>query len=376
MRWHAAILTFLFPFASACSTLTSPRPGPMETPLGSAKDASGTERRYRLQGWVGGPAQLIVSTRTETAEFGVDVGDVDRKFASERHVAPWQGVRVAAVRNGSAAARAGLAADDVITTVNDRPVAGRTMFAEFIERELPVHETARLSVVHCADPSVAPEKRTVVLTPDAAERDAGADEAIPLATLEPLEQCAGMQVVELPADAARAAFGDNAPAVAIAAVVPGGPAYRVGLRGGDRILKIDGAPIANLAAARAIVAERVEQLATGPAILALDVDGALGPHSASIPLVADTGAATSFSVPIAFEYQANAIRTEWKSLQFVFPLGPSFKSQFLDSPTRSPRTQSRRSLLPLRLLDIEHTPTEDCIRLFWLIHWRTAARAP
>jgi regulator of sigma E protease len=125
------------------------------------------------------------------------------------------------VTTGSLAARAGLKSGDEIRALNGTPVNGMRDVVFGLLDAMSSRGEADLSVVSAGGPPH--EARLLVADPDARRR-----------LTEPAELLLGLGFE----------FWPPVPAV-IGKVEAGGPAARAGLASGDRVLAIDGAPVAN-----------------------------------------------------------------------------------------------------------------------------------
>jgi regulator of sigma E protease len=125
------------------------------------------------------------------------------------------------VTTGSLAARAGLKSGDEIRALNGTPVSGMRDVVFGLLDAMSSRGEADLSVVSAGGPPH--EARLLVADPDARRR-----------LTEPAELLLGLGFE----------FWPPMPAV-IGKVEAGGPAARAGLASGDRVLAIDGAPVAN-----------------------------------------------------------------------------------------------------------------------------------
>ena len=172
--------------------------------------------------------------------------------------------------------------------------------------------------------------------------------------------------------------------VLVAAVSPGSPAYRAGLRAGDRVVRLDGAAVTGLDDLRAAVAERARErgiaLATdedlrglaartveGP--LRVEVDGRLGRHSAKFDVHPSLGARSDFDIPILFERSSDASFTRWSFLDFIFQFGANYRGQYLDADTREPARATYFSMLPFGFFEVEKRPGWSRYCILWFIEW-------
>ncbi len=356
------------------------------TLIATKSDGAGGKREYRLYaGDDGQPSLNLTSTITrERAFFGVNTGDIDLDRAKELGVEAWKGVEVTSVVHDSAAGKSGLVKGDVITAVNDTPVTSGAMFGEFVRSRLSPRETAHVAVMRRVTASSTPAQLAIDVTPDVRTDTESKTDSIPLSSVKGLQQYSGLQVVGLGPELARDAYGADGPVAVIAGVMPGSPAYLAGLRSGDRVVSIDGKPVAGLDDVRAAAASRAHALdlpardlgdvgntAASTMPINLSVVGPLGAHEASIVLEPDLEETSSFHFPILFDYESNPSRTEWEFLDFIFQFGATYHSNYLSSPTRSERMTSKLSMLPFGMFEVEKTPTQNRYTALWFIKWGT-----
>jgi Do/DeqQ family serine protease len=171
--------------------------------------------------------QLGVTTLSLTPEFRKSLGLADNA----------QGALVSQVTEGSAAAKAGIEAGDVITSVGDEPIRSNTELRNTIGM-LKVGESVRIGLLREGKPRTV----TAVLKEPAQLSDA---ESIHPAL-------AGADLVEV--------SEDSVSGVRIRAVAPGSPAAQAGLRADDRIIAVNRQRISSLAELRAAVKDQASML--------------------------------------------------------------------------------------------------------------------
>ena len=183
--------------------------------------------------------QLGVTTLSLTPEFRKSLGLPDNA----------QGALVSQVTEGSAAAKAGIEAGDVITSVGDEPIRSNSELRNKIGM-LKVGESVRIGLLREGKPQTV----TAVLKEPAQLSDA---ESIHPAL-------AGADLVEV--------SEDSVSGVRIRAVAPGSPAAQAGLRADDRIIAVNRQRISSLAELRAAIKDQATllvQLRRGNQVLLL-----------------------------------------------------------------------------------------------------------
>jgi serine protease Do/serine protease DegQ len=183
--------------------------------------------------------QLGVMTLSLTPEFRKGLGLAENA----------QGALVSQVTEGSAAAKAGLEAGDVITSVRGQPIRSNTELRNTIGM-LKVGESVQIGFLREGKPRTV----TAVLKEPAQISDAS--------SIHPA--LAGAELVEV--------SEDSAGGVRIRAVAPGSPAAQAGLLADDRIIAVNRARVSSLAELREAAkgqASMLVQLRRGNQVLLL-----------------------------------------------------------------------------------------------------------
>ncbi len=172
------------------------------------------------------------------------------------------------------------------------------------------------------------------------------------------EHRTGLQAVALPASDARAIYGDDGPAVLVGGVVIGGPAYRAGLRRGDRIVSVDGAaPTSPAELARALGERRPGE----PVSVA--VKGPRDAVSVELSPREDLQRDASVSIPFVLRARTGCDATEFRLLGGLLL---HREAEFWRTADRAPAHHVRFGLA-LNLLRVESGPAGTEVRLAWVI---------
>jgi serine protease Do len=183
-------------------------------------------------------AQLVASGKVTRGRFGVSIQEVDQPLARAFGMPAPRGALVTAVEPGSPAAQAGLRSGDVIVALDDRPIERSAELPARVA-ELKPGQRAALEVLRDRT------ARTLSITAgDAAVATRTAANAEAPAAPQPASRL-GLSVREL--GATGAGPGEAGGLVVESA---GGPAAQAGIRRGDRILSVNGAPVATAAQLR------------------------------------------------------------------------------------------------------------------------------
>ncbi|MGH8134900.1 MAG: DegQ family serine endoprotease [Steroidobacteraceae bacterium] len=182
--------------------------------------------------------QLIASGTVNRGQLGVSVLSLTPDFRKNLGLAEdTQGALVSSVSEGSAAARAGILAGDVITHVQGQPIKGAAELRNTIGM-LKVGESVEVSLLRDGKP----KRLTAVLREPAQLADASA--------IHPA--LAGADLVE-------AAEGSGG-GVIIKSVQPDSPAAQAGLRAEDHIVAVNRTRISSLAQLREVTKDQTSVL--------------------------------------------------------------------------------------------------------------------
>lgn len=324
----------------------------------------------------------------EVADLGVRVRSLSRKRAEELSLEAWNGVLTESVRRDSSADRAGVRTGDVLLTIDGTAVTSVEQFEDLIANDLTPGQSATIEARRATQDGL--ESIQFVLAPGTRRIDDSATDSTPLRGSKLVRDLTGLNAAELNRDAADEVLGASdparpaGPAVLVASVAPGSPAYFAGLRAGDHILSVDGAPLAGIDALSAAVLARADQrgFATksseratlaprrahdGP--LALDVRGPLGEHHGTLDVRDDLDERGEIHIPILFECESDLDSTEWSLLDFIFQFGANYRSRYATSETRSPARHSFFSMLPFGFYEVEKRPGRARYCILWFIEW-------
>ncbi|MEW6742912.1 MAG: PDZ domain-containing protein [Planctomycetota bacterium] len=264
------------------------------------------------------------------------------------------------VQADSPAARAGLRTGDTIVAAGGTPTPTVRLFDELLRSHAPLAEPMALSVRR----GRGPESSALDLTVRPEGRPVTRQEI----EITPLEDVAsdatrhGLLLATIPPEASLAIFGSAHPHLVVADVFVGSPAWRAGLRAGDRIVSVEGL---NTDSARALAAYLLARsLEERGDTVGVEVEGVSGPYTAALEL---SGEATRmrFHLPLIVDVETEPRSAEWSMLLFLV----SFRSQVEASPVREARSRWKLSLLA-HALGIERQPDGYEVTLLWLIHFR------
>jgi len=382
--------------STACTSFTIERNDWNGFLLEERSTGEATEVAWRLFPGDDGARVHRTETRTsKVARLGVVTENVSTDVGERLGVNAWQGVWVRRVDRGSPAADAGLRADDVILALAGTDVASSEQFRELVENRAVPGEAVELLVRRVG---TIGEPQPIQVTPEAREVTESKTDSIKLESAASVQALTGMQVATIPAELAEEVFARREDVVVVSGVVSGSPAYKAGIRGGDRIVECDGQPVTRLDDVRRAVLARAQKLNVPPNLLEhedlagamereagatveperkgdieLVVNGALGQVRAEVPVVADLDRRTSFHIPIVIDYSSTTQRTRTSFLDFIFQFGFNYRSEYHPAATRAEARTSSLSLFPFGMFEFERGLSHRRYRLFWFINWKRAA---
>jgi serine protease Do len=181
--------------------------------------------------------ELIKTGTVRRGLLGVHIQDVTEALAKSYGLPEVGGAVVSTVETGSQAEKAGVKKDDVVVKFNGQPIGGAAELKNFVAKERP-GSTAKLTIFR--------NKKTVEVSVKIGERpqdvasggnrhhEAGTDGEL------------GIQLGKVsPPEASKLGLKDGE-ALVVKAVKPDGTGHKLGLKPGDAILEVDGAPISDV----------------------------------------------------------------------------------------------------------------------------------
>lgn len=323
--------------------------------------------------------------RTEVGYVGLSCKAVTRELAQSVRVEPWQGAWLEKVVQSSPAWEAGLRAGDIVVRVEDVDIASGGQLIDWVETNTIVGKTFELEFLPTSTNRTgnAPRVKTLI-EPVGRDVFESFTESYELETSQGVWRYAGLSLAELPAPLAAEVYGSETATVVIARSLLGSPAYHAGLRAGDRVLTCDGERVDSIDVVRDAVRGRLSDIGAKAwppndgvwqnaapereGDLELDVDGALGAHSAAFELSTDLDDDTRIYIPILYDYESDLRRTETSFLDFIFQFGFNYESRELPSATRESINAWEFSLFPLGMFEFERkSDGSQRNTFFWFI---------
>ena len=362
MNRTVAALSFL----ALASTFTSCRThlseyyvGADDYVLATRDGPEGRKETYRLE--TRGEPSLRVTTEYETVrpDLGLTTIEIDKAQAEARGVKPYQGLLVKSVRPKSCAAEAGVQAGDVLLSVDGRETVYQPQLAE-LRMKFQAEQNVALKVLRGQQQM---DLALVVRT----ERERLTEEATVALDSPPAwpHAYAGVGLRGIPAATCERMFGSPRQAVVVSSVEVGSPAWVAGIRAGDVIDKVDGAPVPDVNELQRRIVDGGE---AGRAMAFGVRRGTAQRHDSEVQL-ADYREDSGAWIPLIFWLDNGTYEDRWSIGPFGLVM--SNRNHYIaDSTTRRVKTRNVFSAL-LGLFRIETTPEETEVRLLWLIRFDT-----
>lgn len=360
-RIASSFVLALLPVA-ACTTYGNEyQVGAEDYVLASHVDEDGLRQTYSLDVRSStGDATLQVTTETRDvrASLGLRVDELKGRRAEDRGVKPYTGLLVARVLDESAAEAAGIEAGDVLLSLDGRA----TVYEDQLEQ---VEKALRPDQVVTARILRGQSEQELTLTTRTRELRSSRSESVPLDSVPPpLRPYAGVSLRGVPAVWCERIWGKPREAVVVTSVVVGSPAWLAGVRGGDVLEELDGAPVPPVAE----VLRRIGELGPSGGAMRWRLRRAEQLHDATIELD-DYSGETNVWVPFVFGLQSSAYHDRWSIGPFGLLL--SNRNHYLpNTSTRAVQTRNVFSAL-LGLFHVESRPDETEVRLLWIIRFDT-----
>ena len=360
------------------------------TILKQERSDDGTWVEYRLVSGQSEPKVNWTEKRTMAkAYLGIETKSLNAELATSLGLTPWRGVYIDRVVAGSAAESAGLLKGDVLRFLGATEVTAREQVSEIIRNEMAPGEEVIVKVQRWAtgagDGELRLVEHEVLVTPGARDVEETRTRSFDCRTSSGVRRRTGMRLAELTPGLSATLYDSPSQVVLVSWVTSGSPAYRAGVRKGDRILTVDGEPVRSLQDVRRAVvtraAKRGFELQSGeldgvggwleaPAPegrLEVTLDGALGPHVARFRIEEDLDEDFEFYFPILLDIESDTPRTKWSFLDFILQFGANYESRYVPSTTRKTQKATTFSMLPFGMFEYSGSPDWTEWTFLWFI---------
>lgn len=329
--------------------------------LATRDGPNGQQDRYQLVvGSATGDATLRVTSEydRERPFLGLQPVELDKARAEKRGLKPYAGLLLQGVYPKSSAERAGLRAGDVLLALDGKETVYLSQVAE-IEAGLADGRNVVARLLR------GQTDMEVTLTTQLLKERVSDAQDVGLEASIPHKPYAGVNLRGIPAVWCEKMYGERRNAIVVTSVEVGSPAWLAGIRGGDVIDRVDGAPAPTVQALSRAIAERGE---AGQPMRWHVTRGPGEAYEATIGL-RDYGGETNVWVPLVFWLENGTTSDKWS----VGPFGlvMSNKNHYVgDSRTRAVETRNVFSAI-LGLIRVETGPDDTEVRLLWFITFDT-----
>jgi hypothetical protein len=333
--------------------------GAQDQVLASRAGPGGSRETFKLSR--DGDSKLVVERELdqERARLGVRLVELDKPRAERRGVRPYSGLLVREVEKGSAADAAGVLPQDVLLSLDGQ----ETVYLESTlaaERQLRADQAVTLQVLRGQQTLDVP-LRVQADKERVTEREE-VDLEVPASSSRPF---AGVTLRGIPAAWCERIYGSARQAVVVTNVEVGSPAWLAGVRPGDVIDTVDGAPVGTVHELSAQIAARGES--EQPTTWTVR-RGSGDAHEGIIDLDDYSGDSGAW-IPLVFHLANGTWQDRWSLGPFGLLL--SNRSEYVpDTSTRRVHTRNVFSAV-LGLFHVESNPVETEVRLLWFIRFDT-----
>jgi len=323
-------------------------------------DLDGPEGVSRVEIDYSGVPALVVTRESArpVAELGLELVELTRDRAEPYGVVPYGAMMVETVYEDTAAAAAGLRRGDLVAAIDGEPMRYTTQMSKAAESWRDGQEVV-VSVWPEGDAERATDHRLAIAVRMEPQR---LMERYALESEDLQDRpYAGVVARGLPRAWCERLYGPGEGRIVLTRVVLGSPAWLAGLRTGDIVVRMDGAPIEDVAA----FTREIRRRGVAGEEVALEVERGQGsePYAGTVYLEDYSGEAVA-RLPVVFSARGGVARDS-------FTLGPwgsvvSWKSSYRESPSREPVSASSFSML-LGLFKFTDSPEWTGVRLLWFI---------
>ncbi|MCA8955986.1 MAG: PDZ domain-containing protein [Planctomycetes bacterium] len=299
---------------------------------------------------------VVTDGEEEYAAIGLTTLELDKPRAEELGVRPFTALQVQSVDKAGPAWKAGIRKGDLLVAVGSTETYFNKVLQEAVEA-LPVGKPAEFKLRSQS----SAEPRVVMIAPEQRQRHKRTVKRVPLQQGQEHnpKPYAGVVMSMFPKEYSKLIFGHDRDVVVISGVALGSPAYLAGLRAGDIIERIDGAPVESFAALMKALRERGAK----GAMMKFEVRAKNGPFTADVRLADYTGSTRAW-VPFVMSASSSARKSRWTVGPFGWLMG--YENAYRATPMRRNAQSGHFSSL-LGLIRFSWTPETSHTRLLWFI---------
>ncbi|MBL8751852.1 MAG: PDZ domain-containing protein [Planctomycetes bacterium] len=360
MKPSLLVVASILPFLVGCRTYTSTQHvGSKAYVLASRDLPDGAKETYQLEAYGTPSVRQVREFDRERPFLGLQVQEIDKGAAERRGVKPYSGLLVTGTYPKSSAADAGVLAGDVLLSLDGRETVYLPQVSA-IEAALRDGQLVTAKVLRGQDQQDLP------LSVKLLKERVTEQQSILLDKAQPHERpYAGLTLGGIPAVWCERIFGQKREAVVVTEVEVGSPAWLAGLRGGDVIDTVDGAPVPTVQELSA----RIAAEGPGGATMQFGVRRGPGPVYAGAVELEDYSGEAKAWVPLVFWMENGTYEDRWS----IGPFGllMSNRNRYVaNNETREVETHNVFKAV-LGLFRVETSPTETEVRLLWIIRFET-----
>ncbi len=344
-------------FASCLSYTSSYQLGADSQVLATRESASGGRETYRLEVRSDATLRVIRDGEQERPQLGLALAEVDKQQAERRGVKPYSGLLVKSVQPGSGAREAGVLAGDVVLALDGHPTVYLEQATTF-EAGLRADQRVAARVLRGQD-----EMDLTIEAKALRERVSTEQEVALEVPVVPHPPYCGITMRGIPAVWCERMFGQPRQAIVVTAVEVGSPAWLAGMRPGDVIDTVDGAPVPDVHE----LARRIEQSGQSEQAMEFGVHRGTGPSHVGVAKLGNYSEESRIQIPLLFSSRDGTYEDRWS---VGWGLLLYNRNRYVaNAATREAQTTNVFGAL-LGLVRVATSPDRTDVRLLWFIHIR------
>lgn len=329
--------------------------------LATRDGPNGSKETFELVvGSARGDANLRVSHEYdhERPFLGFQVVELEKAHAERRGVRPYSGLLVNGVYPKSSAEAAGVLSGDILMALDGKETVYLPQIAE-IERRLAAGQKVAAKVLR------GQNELDLTLETNLLKERVSDTQDVALEVPPTHRPYAGVNLRGIPQVWAEKIYGEKRNAIVVTNVEVGSPAWIAGIRGGDVIEAVDGAPAPTVHELARQISERGEQ----EQAMRWRVSRGPGEAYEAELRLEDYSGETNIWFPFVFWLESGAYSDKWSIGPFELVMN-NRNHYIADSSTRKVQTRNVWNAI-LGLIHVETSPDETEVRLLWFITFDT-----
>lgn len=357
MKRLLAVCLLALPFAASCTSYSVQHfVGSDDYEVARIESADGAVETFRLHN--GRSLRVTTDYERDRPFLGFQVQEMTKPRAEQRGVKPYSGLLVTGTDEKSSARQAGVRNNDVLLAIDGQEIVYLDQLAD-VEAKLRDQQAVQVQLLRGAQ-EIQVELRANMLHENV--RDS---QEIALQSPPPSPRpYAGVKLRGVPSVWAERMLGEPRNAVIVSEVEVGSPAWLAGVRGGDLIETVDGAPVPEVD----VLSQRIAAKGEAGQTMTWGVRREVGrTYEAEIALEDYSGTA-GVGIPLLFSASNGVYEDKWR-IGWGLIMG-NRNNYVANQQTRRVETRNRFSAL-LGLFKVDSRPDETRVRLLWFIHFDT-----